>query len=309
MSQLLDIKTLARVKDLPLAAKMLAQGFLNGTHNSSQRGSGVEFSQYRSYEPGDELAKVDWKLFARSDKYFVREAERESDTKVWFVLDCSSSMMLSTNSTDDSNCSKFEYSKYLIATLSYIACQQGDAVGLLLLSQKQIQFLPAYAGERHWRKLLVTLSRVELHQDSLDTTFVSFDNVKNQIAHLQKNGLVVFISDFYQLDDELTRFTCQLSNKRTNVIALQLSSEKERNFSFKGAIRFKDPETGKQLLVGAEQAKNSYLSQRKAYFESLNQVFKKQQIDCFNADVEQSIDDVIHQLFRLRQRNINGRLK
>ena len=151
MTQWLDVQTLSKVKDLPLVAKMLAQGFVHGIHASTQRGSGIEFSQYRSYEPGDELAKVDWKLFARSDKYFVREAEQESDTKVWFVLDCSQSMYQAVDDSEQDNrrassgnttinSSKFDYAKFLIATLAYLAQQQGDAVGLLMLREQHVGF-------------------------------------------------------------------------------------------------------------------------------------------------------------------------
>ena len=93
MTQFIDPLTLARVKDMPLVAKTVAQGVLYGSHTSTQRGSGVEFSQYRAYEPGDPLARIDWKLFARSDRYFVREAERESNINVWLVLDASQSML------------------------------------------------------------------------------------------------------------------------------------------------------------------------------------------------------------------------
>ena len=89
MERFLESRTLARVKDLPLIARTVAEGFLHGIQSSHQRGIGVEFSQYRAYEPGDEPARIDWKLFARSDRYFVREAERESEIAVWFVLDCS----------------------------------------------------------------------------------------------------------------------------------------------------------------------------------------------------------------------------
>ncbi|MEP1870824.1 MAG: DUF58 domain-containing protein, partial [Paraglaciecola sp.] len=119
MEQFLDPLVLARVKDMPLVAKTVAQGFLHGLHNSVQRGTGIEFSQYRAYEPGDALSNIDWKLFARSDRYFVREAERESNINIWLVLDASASMLQQASHSNE-GWNKFDYARHLLATIAYI---------------------------------------------------------------------------------------------------------------------------------------------------------------------------------------------
>ena len=156
MERFIDPRTLARVKNLPLIAKTVADGFLHGLQQSHQRGVGIEFSQYRAYEPGDPLSRIDWKLFARSDRYFVREAERESEIAMWFVLDASASMNLASESRPGA-WTKFEYARHLLATLSYIGQQQGDHVGMLALSGDQQHLLPPASGERHWHRLLKQL--------------------------------------------------------------------------------------------------------------------------------------------------------
>ncbi len=139
MQPLIDPLVLASIKDMPLVAKTVAEGLLHGLHDSVQRGSGLEFSQYRAYEPGDALGNIDWKLFARSDRYFVREAERESNINIWLVLDASASMLQrSSESRSDSHSKsksnkgwhKLDYAKHLLATIAYIAHKQSDTVGL-----------------------------------------------------------------------------------------------------------------------------------------------------------------------------------
>ena len=162
IQQFIEPKTLARVKDLPLVAKTVAEGFMHGLHLSQQKGTGIEFSQYRIYEPGDELSKIDWKLFARSDRYFVREAERESNINVWLVLDASASMQQkSVISEYDASWNKLDYGRYLLATIAHLGQQQGDAVGLLGLSTDQINYLPALSGLQQHQRIMLQLARMQ----------------------------------------------------------------------------------------------------------------------------------------------------
>ncbi|MFT5164114.1 MAG: hypothetical protein ACI9FJ_002715, partial [Alteromonadaceae bacterium] len=173
IERLIDPKTLARVKDMPLIAKTVADGFLQGLQTSQQKGVGIEFSQYRSYEPGDELNHIDWKLFARSDRYYVREAQRTSEITLWLLVDTSASMLQGSEPTGVNGASwdKLSYAKHLAATLAYIGQRQGDSVGLLGLSSgkelslssgkelslssgKELSFLPPAGGERHWQRVM-----------------------------------------------------------------------------------------------------------------------------------------------------------
>jgi len=147
MERFIDPKTLARVKDMPLVARSVAEGFLSGIQPSQQRGVGIEFAQYRAYEPGDEPKRIDWKLFARSDRYFVREADRESEIATWIVVDCSRSM---AQRSERGAWDKFDYARHLAATLAYLAQRQGDLPGLLMLNTHEQLVVPPAAGERQW---------------------------------------------------------------------------------------------------------------------------------------------------------------
>ena len=304
-TELFEPLTLARVKDLPLVAKTLAQGFLHGIHHSTQKGTGVEFSQYRSYEPGDALSKIDWKLFARSDKYFVREAQRESNINLWLVMDASQSMLQQSliskthqaNQQQAQHWHKLDYARTLLATLSYLAHQQGDAVGMLALSSDKTHFLPAYGGSQHWRKVLLQLAKV-----NSGGVFPPVQNLQNQLAHLQHNSLVVVVSDFYQNGQEITEFMRKLNPAKTDVVAIQLECDDEVNFPFKGQIRFEDLETKEQVLVAAKDAKSAYLAARQDFNQQLATQFKQLQIQHLCANIDTPLDSTLHHFLTARQR-------
>ena len=259
MQPLIDPLVLASIKDMPLVAKTVAHGLLHGLHDSVQRGTGLEFSQYRAYEPGDALGNIDWKLFARSDRYFVREAERESNINIWLVLDASASM-LQHSSESDLAWHKFEYAKHLLATIAYIAHQQGDAIGLLGLSSDSLHFSPALTGKQHWQKLLVQLSQM-----STGMVFPSPQILQRHLSRMQSNSLIFVLSDFYQQDNEIVDFMQNLVSKSTEVIAVQLESDDEITFPYKGQIRFEDRESKQQILVSADAVKNDYLLARQTW--------------------------------------------
>ncbi|SEL26311.1 Protein of unknown function DUF58 [Colwellia chukchiensis] len=289
-----DINTLLRVKELPLAIKTLAQGFLHGIHASQQRGVGIEFSQYRAYEPGDQLSKIDWQLFARSDKYFVREAERESDVSVWIVLDCSGSMLQQSQPKAVDNGEqqplqgqwhKFDYARYLAATIAYIAQQQGDAVGLLTLSEQQQQCLPCLPGERHWQKLTLALTKLQAHGRCPDAK-----TIIGPLSKVAKNALIVIISDFHQAQNELENLTAKLSHGQRDVVAFHLDSSDEITFPYHGLIKFQDLETGAEIHVAGQQVRTDYLAKKKQTEQALKAQFAKQNCSYFSANIDQALD-------------------
>ena len=302
MQPLLDPLVLASIKDMPLVAKTVAEGFLHGLHASVQRGTGIEFSQYRAYEPGDPLGNIDWKLFARSDRYFVREAERESNINIWLVLDASASMLQrssesSSESKSNKGWHKFDYAKHLLATIAYIAHQQSDAVGLLGLSSEGLHFLPALTGKQHWQKLLLQLSQM-----STGSVFPSPQILQRHLSPMQSNSLIFVLSDFYQKDNEIVEFMHSLVSKRTEVIAVQLESDDELNFPYKGQIRFEDRESKQQVLVSAEEVKSDYLVARQTWQDAMTKTFNQLNIQHCIANINQPLDKALHQFLAARQK-------
>jgi uncharacterized protein (DUF58 family) len=297
-----DAKTLLRVKDLPLAIKALAQGFLHGNHASMQRGVGIEFSQFRAYEPGDELSKIDWKLFARSDKYFVREAERESNINVWLVVDCSESMLQQSAQGENKastigQWNKITYAQYLAASIAYLAQKQGDSVGLLTLGAAEQKQIPALSGERHWQKILHTLTQLKVNG--------VIPNAQAILTHLEavrKSGLVIVISDFHQVNTELLEITSKLNNKQTDVVAFHLDSDDEINFPYQGLVNFQDLETHQYRQVSAKEVRAGYLKNKQRLNDVLKLKLAQQNIQYFHANIDQALDQTLVDFLSIRQR-------
>ncbi len=296
MQRYIDPKTLARVKDMPLIAKTVADGFLHGLHQSVQRGVGIEFSQYRAYEDGDDLSRIDWKLFARSDRYFVREAERESEIAIWFVLDASASMAVgSDKKSDQSNWTKLEYAKHLIATLAYLAYRQGDRIGLVAVSSDEQHIIPLGAGERHWSRMLRQLARVKS-----GAVFPSKNIIRSSIAKLQQPGAVFIVSDFYQHDDEILDFTRQIAIGHTDASAIQVQCDDEIEFPYKGAVRFEDAETSEQILVSAQGAREIYKEALNEHQHQLQQNLLRQNIPLSTFNIDKPMDRVLYDFIKNR---------
>ena len=156
MSRLLDPKIMMAIKDLSLAAKTTIDGFMIGINRSTLKGPGLEFSQYRSYQPGDDLRWLDWKMYARSDRYYVRESEIETNISVRFLIDASNSM-----NHKDGDFTKMDYSKYLAASLSWLATSQGDAIGLFVFESGNLFSVPAKNDYQPLARILYRLETVQ----------------------------------------------------------------------------------------------------------------------------------------------------
>ncbi len=294
MERFIDPKTLARVKDLPLVARSVAEGFLSGIQPSQQRGVGIEFSQYRAYEAGDEPKRIDWKLFARSDRYFVREAERESEIATWIVVDCSRSM---AQQSDDGAWDKSDYARHLAATLAYLAQRQGDMPGLVLLSTENQQVIPPATGERQWHRILKALAGMPAEGRFPDT-----DSALSVIRRLQLPGLVVVISDFHERGNELSSFMRGVATSRNDVIAMQLKCRDEKLFPYRGAVHFEDLETGERILVSAKAARTSYLEALDRHGERLGLSMAQLGIDLETFDIDEPLDAALKAFLERRLR-------
>ncbi len=293
MERFIDPKTLARVKDMPLVARSVAEGFLSGIQPSQQRGVGIEFSQYRAYEPGDEPKRVDWKLFARSDRYFVREADRESEIATWIVIDCSRSM---AQKSESGAWSKFDYARHLAATLAYLAQRQGDLPGLLVLNTRQQHVVPPAGGEYQWYRILRAL-----HAVTVEGHFPYDASLLTPVRKLQLPSLVVVISDFHETKDEILSFMRGITTSRNDVIALQLLCQDETGFPFRGAVDFEDLESGERILVSARAARAHYFEALDAYEDRLRQSMAQLDVDFEVVDIDRPLDAALHAFLQRRQ--------
>ncbi|CAN7543039.1 DUF58 domain-containing protein [Pseudoxanthomonas sp. LjRoot143] len=238
----------SRLKDLRLTARRAigAQGI--GVHHSRSRGAGLEFAQYRAYEPGDELRQIDWKLYARSDRFFVREAERESPLTVWIVLDATASM----TQRDGERGTRFDAARRLTACIAELALRQGDRFGLLVLHGDGVRLVSPGNGARQRDQLLLALRGL-----TAGGMFPAAEKLSPVWERIGAGDLVLALSDGF--DEAMVALIERLASARREVLAIQLLTAEERDFPFTGGHRFRDPETGEELLGDAVALRADYL--------------------------------------------------
>lgn len=236
------------LRDLRLVARH-ASGDGLGLHASRNRGAGLEFSQYRAYEPGDEPRRIDWKLYARSDRHFVREAERDSPLVAWVVIDASASMR--QRDAARPALSKLDAAKTLAACVFELALRQGDRFGLIALGGAPPAFVPAGAGPRQRDRCTLALARLAAggRPDAAA--------LRPAWERIVPPSLVVLLSDLF--DDAIAEVALRLAAARRDVLTLQLLTAEERDFPFEGGHRFVDPESGAERRVEAGAARRDYL--------------------------------------------------
>lgn len=261
MSTLLDPKTVMSIKSLQLAAKTVIDGFMSGVNKSTVKGPGMEFSQYRSYQPGDDLRSLDWKMFARSDRYYIRESEVETSISVRFLVDASASM-----NHEDNGYKKSTYAAYLTASLAYLANLQGDATGLYVLQNGGLFSLVPRQSMQHLNRLFYQLENL-----SPSGKFTEPVNYKELFAGTGKRELLVFITDFYEENGEILALLDKLSTLKHEIIVFQLIGKNEVELDFAGYSTLEDLETGQTVQVNTTQVRKIYkqkLDERLAYIKT-----------------------------------------
>ncbi|MFB6457402.1 DUF58 domain-containing protein [Chitinophaga sp. Hz27] len=248
MSKLLHPKTILAIKDLQLAAKTVADGFLSGMHASRMKGTGLEFSQYRSYQPSDDLRWLDWKMYARSDRYYVRQSEIETSIDIQLIVDASNSML-----HEDKGITKIDYARYLAAAIGYLSHQQGDATGLSVMQSAQVFSLAARKESQHMARFYYQLEQIQPGGN-----FQHPMALKQLFTGPHKRQLFVFISDFYEQQAEIMQMMDTLAAMQHQVIAFHLVAENERQASFKGYQAVEDLETGELLQLDGAIDANAY---------------------------------------------------
>ena len=265
----LDPSVLAGLSNLELRARVVVEGFLSGLHKSPNRGFSVEFNDYRHYQRGDDMRHVDWKLYARSDKLYIKQYEDETNVRCVILLDTSASMAYSSGGI-----SKLNYRITLASALSYFIMRQRDAVGLITFDDEIRNYLPAKCRQPHLMQILRTLAQVESGKKT--------DVVKpltDLAASLNKKSFVILISDM--LDDE-ERIINTLQNLRgmgNDVITFQIMDDAELNFPFNEASEFIDMEDDESYITSPAAIRNAYL-------ENLNEFLSYCRKQCQSSGVD-----------------------
>jgi uncharacterized protein (DUF58 family) len=247
----LDPAVVARLGTLELKARTIVEGFLSGLHRSPFKGFSVEFAEYRQYIPGDDLSTIDWKVFARSDRYYVKKFEEETNLDAHLMLDVSGSMGYGSTAM-----TKFEYGACLAASLAYLMNRQRDAVGLTAFDDKIVEMLPPGSRPGHLRNILLTLDRLKLGRET------NVSKPLHQIVDsLSKRGMVVLISDLLDDPDAVIRGLKHFQHRGNDVIVFQVLDPDEIDFPFERATKFEDLETNEEILAVPGAVREHYVKE------------------------------------------------
>ncbi|NVO85437.1 DUF58 domain-containing protein [Hymenobacter terrestris] len=278
--------------NLPLAARQAAEGLLHGAHLSRRKGAGMEFSQYRPYQPGDDLRRLDWRLAARSDRYYLRESEVDTSLTVHLVLDATASM----NHRDDNGLSKLEYGRLLCAALAHVATQQGDAVALTVLHPSGLRHLPSRADARQLPRLYHALATTDATGQFPDTATLAPLTARRQPA------LTICLTDWYEENGEVEQLLTRLRAASGEVLVLHLMARNELEFTFRGAVTFEDLETGQQLQLDAGQQRQVWQQQLQPWLQATARRARTLGFDYQLLSTAEPLTDALREFLRHRAR-------
>ncbi|MCE3608385.1 DUF58 domain-containing protein [Massilia sp. P8910] len=283
---------LAHTNDLNLIIRHVLAGLGHGIHAGRERGAGVEFSEYRAYAPGDEWRRVDWKLLARADRYYVREAERDSHVAVWLWLDATASMAEPSRS-GVAGLDKLWYARTILACIAAIAQRQGDAFGLVVCSGERVQFTPAARGPRQMQRVLAQLKRVEAGGALPDS-----DTLRASMPFVRAPSLVFAASDFLDWPSGQAEALLRLRRMRHDVRLLCLQTRAECDASFPPETTYRDPENPDGVFRFAADTVGVYRKNRDEHFARMLAQCRRNDIAALAACIEEPLPAVLRAWLR-----------
>lgn len=281
-----------RIKNLELRARSIVEGFLTGLHRSPYHGFSVEFTEYRQYSPGDDTRFLDWKLFARSDRYFIKRFEDETNLRCHLLVDLSRSMSYGTVGYN-----KAEYAKTAAATIAYFLSQQRDAVGLLTFDESIVDLIPARFRPGHVHRLMMSLERAPAG------TATDIEKPLEQVAAtVAKRGMIVLISDLLTPIGSLERNLGYLRARGHEVVLLRLLDPTEIDFSFDEPAMFHDIESGRDLYVDPGAARENYLMEFREHADALQTICNNLGIDLHQLSIDRPLELILFDLLTDRMK-------
>tara|TARA_B100001996_G_C18607767_1_gene572501 strand:- start:138 stop:1037 length:900 start_codon:yes stop_codon:yes gene_type:complete len=258
----LQPETVAMLDSMALRAKLVVEGYIIGQHQSPYHGFSVEFAEHRSYESGDEIRHIDWKLFGKTDRLYVKRYQEETNLSAHIILDTSRSMLYKSG-----NVSKLVYANLLVASLSYLMVGQQDAVGLVKFSNKINTFIPPKSKPSHLNLILKQLDDVKVEKDT------KIESVLHKMAEkINKRGLVILISDLLDEPHDIINGIKHFRYKKQEVIVFHILDRKEFEFNFNTRTQFLDMETGEKIITEPWHIRSNYMD----LIDNLKKYYKKE---------------------------------
>lgn len=292
--ELLSPELLNSVDGLILLSKMIIGGYLLGQNQSIRTGQGQVFRQYRSYQPGDDLRLLDWKMYARSGRYFVKESEIETNITVKFVIDASASML----HEDHHKIKKIELARLMATTLGHLALEQGDAIALYAVNESQIVQLSPRQHRQHLHRLVFELLQI--------TPGGGFPTIHNHPLLYHNQGgnkeMIVFISDMYEHSGEIYETLEQLSALKNEVLFFHLLGQNELDLNYKGTVTLEDLETGQRVQVDSQKVRKQYQENLQQHLHQIEQKMLDLEVSYNLFSMSDPLDKALGDFLKRRQR-------
>jgi uncharacterized protein (DUF58 family) len=288
LKELFKPEIINTINGLDLIARIIVEGFMSGSNRSQAIGIGQEFSQYRGYEPGDDIRLLDWKMYARSERYVVKLSEIETNITIKFIVDASHSMSYS-----EEGISKLQYAKVMVAALGYLARKQSDAIGLYGVNDKSLEVVqPRFESQQFMRfvNALVNL-KSEGHWGQ---------KTEPLIDHTGKE-MIVFVTDLYDQDKDLISFISRLKTSRNEVIVFHLIGKAERQLSFEGAYTFEDLETRSRVKVDTAIKQKEYKLLVDRWIEETRNLLLEKNISYSLISLDEPVENTLRNFLKTRK--------
>lgn len=278
----LDPALLARIGDLPLLARTVVDGFMHGLHRARRVGLSLDFAEHRAYQPGDDIRRIDWRVYGRTDRFYVKEYEADTNASVTFALDASASMDFASGAVG-----KFDYARFLTASLAWLSQRQGDRVGLVTFAGELAEIVPP--STRHLQLILHTLGRARASGAG------RLAPVLTRAARLMNRaGIVVVISDCYEDPALVKSAAAALRARGHDVILFHVLDPAELELPGEGAATFEDAETGERLPLRPEALRQRYQAQIQEHGRELSRLLSQDRVDYVPLSTSQPLDHALH---------------
>jgi uncharacterized protein (DUF58 family) len=290
LQRFLDPGVLAGISSLDLVAKTVVDGFISGLHRSPDFGFSQEFAEYRSYNPGDDLRHVDWNVFARSERMYLKRYRGETNCQVNVLLDVSRSMKYGSRGME-----KLEYARFLAASICYLAHLQRDAAGLIVFDSEVRHFVAPSTRQGQIMRLLHGIDKAEAGTHTV---------LEKPFAHLmdflRKRGLVVCISDFWEQPETVIKTVLPLRSRGNEVVLFHLLDPEEIHPKLRGPVLFEDLETGTKMEVSPDYATHEYKGKMTAHLADLKNRAAGAGLDYFLVDTSRPLDAALREYLAIR---------
>ena len=293
----LDPAVLSRLLALPLHARHAMVGSVSGKHRSPVRGSSIEFAQYRKYVPGDDTRRLDWRMWGRSDRYYIKEFEADTNLRLCLIIDASGSMKFGKEGA-----TRLDYAKRIAGSLAYLAAEQGDAVGLRSMNAKQTREIPSKRGASHLGLVLDALTEL---QPIGETRIV--ESLHEAAETLPQRALVVIVSDLFVQPADLKPALQHLRFRKHDVSVFHLLDQQEIDFEFDRPARFVDLEGGEAILADPSDITRQYREAVRQYLTDIDDLVRTTGIDYHRVKMHEPYADVLAKFLLGRTPKKGGR--